>query len=83
MLPENEQNRRIEEIARHMEAIINLLGEDASREGLAKTPLRSAKALWYLTSGYRRDPAETIRQALFEHEGSTMIILRDIAFYSM
>ena len=66
-----------------MEAIISLLGEDPAREGLAKTPMRSAKALWYLTSGYRRDPSETIRQALFEHEGSKMIIVRDIEYYSM
>lgn len=83
MLPEEEQNRRIEEIAKHMEAIISLLGEDPAREGLAKTPMRSAKALWHLTSGYRRDPSETIRQALFEHEGSKMIIVRDIEYYSM
>lgn len=83
MLPQDEEQRRIQEIAGHMEAIIRLLGEDPGREGLVKTPIRSAKALWYITSGYRRDPAETIRQALFEHEGSRMIIVRDIEFYSM
>lgn len=83
MLPEYEQQNRIDQIAGHIEEIIKLLGEDPTREGLLKTPQRSARALWALTEGYRSDPAEPIRQALFEHEGSKMIIVRDIEFYSM
>lgn len=47
---------RITEVARHIESIIDLLGEDCTREGLVKTPVRAAKALWFLTSGYRNDP---------------------------
>ena len=45
---ENEQ-WRVEQIASHIKEVIELLGEDTSREGLIKTPLRSAKALWYAT----------------------------------
>ncbi len=74
---------RIEAIARHMEAIISLIGEDTSREGLVKTPVRAAKALWFLTSGYRADASDTLRQALFEHDGSQIIVVKDIEFYSM
>lgn len=78
----NEQER-IERIAEHMRAIIELLGEDPNREGLVKTPMRSAKALWHITSGYRTEPDRIIKQALFEHEGSKIVAVRDIEFYSM
>lgn len=76
-------SERIEAIAGHMRDIIELLGEDCSREGLLKTPVRSAKALWYLTQGYRINPDSVMTQALFEHEGSRMVIVKDIEFYSM
>lgn len=74
---------RIEQIAGHMEAIIRLLGDDTSREGLVKTPVRAAKALWYLTSGYRVDASGVMQQAMFAHDGSQMIVVRDIEFYSL
>lgn len=73
----------IDQIASHMEAIIQLLGEDTSRQGLLKTPRRAAKALYYATSGYRTDPSEIMRQAIFTHSGSRMIIVKDIEFYSL
>lgn len=75
--------QRIEAVASHLKSIIELLGEDPSREGLIKTPVRAAKALWYVTSGYRTDPDSLMRQALFEHEGSQMVVVRDIELYSM
>lgn len=76
-------NERIDEIAGHIDSILELLGENPSREGLVKTPLRAAKALWFLTSGYRTEPRPVMEQALFEHEGSQLIIVKDIEFYSM
>lgn len=79
----SEETQKIKAIAGHMQAIMELLGEDTSREGLIKTPLRSARALWYLTSGYRTDASELISQALFTHEGSQMVIVKDIEYYSM
>lgn len=74
---------RISQIAQHIESIIGLLGEDCGREGLVKTPVRAAKALWFLTSGYRTNPEALMKQALFEHDGSQVIIVKDIEFYSM
>ena len=75
--------QRIELIAGHMGEIISLLGDDCSREGLVKTPMRAAKALWYATNGYRTSPSEAMQQALFAHDGSQMIVVRDIEFYSL
>lgn len=74
----------ISEIASHYEAILKLVGDDPSREGLRKTPMRAARALWYATSGNRSgQPADLMRKALFSHEGSQMVVVRDIEFYSL
>ncbi len=77
------EQERIEAIASHIDSIIRLLGEEPSRQGLLKTPVRAAKALWFLTSGYRSDPDSTMSQAVFDHEGSQLIVVKDIEFYSM
>lgn len=74
---------KIRKIADHYEAIIRLIGENPEREGLEKTPMRAAKALWFVTQGYRKDPSEIMRQAIFEYSGSRMIIVKDIEFYSL
>ncbi len=75
-------DEKIAEIARHFQSIIGLIGEDVSREGLVKTPLRAAKALYFATSGYRSNAEEVMNHAIFEHDGSQMVIVRDIEFYS-
>lgn len=72
----------VSQIAYHFESIIKLLGEDVGREGLSKTPVRAAKALYHATSGYRQNPSELMKQAIFEHAGSRMVIVKDIEFYS-
>lgn len=72
----------INQLAAHFEEIIRLLGDDPSREGLVKTPMRAAKALYYATNGYRMNPSEVMRQAIFEYAGSRMVIVKDIEFYS-
>lgn len=73
----------VAEIASHYEAILRLVGEDPEREGLKKTPVRAAKALIDLTAGYRMNPVDIARQAIFEHAGSRIVIVKDIEFYSM
>lgn len=74
---------RIEAIAKRFGEIIELLGDDTGREGLLKTPLRAANALWFLTGGYRDDAGATLGSAMFEHEGSKVVIVKDIEFYSL
>ncbi|MFQ5425738.1 MAG: GTP cyclohydrolase I FolE [Gaiellales bacterium] len=60
------------------------LGEDPSREGLERTPLRVAKALDFLTSGYGTSAVEAVNGALFDAEGAEeMITVKDVEFYSL
>ncbi len=72
-----------EKIAYHYREILKLIGEDPDREGLVKTPIRAAKAILDITQGYRVDPKQIASQAIFEHAGSQMVIVKDIEFYSM
>ena len=67
-----------EQIARHVEAILALLGEDPEREGLVKTPERVAKALQFITKGYQEDGVEIIRGAIFDEEYQQMVLVKDI-----
>jgi GTP cyclohydrolase I len=59
------------------------LGEDVNREGLLKTPERVAKALKFLTNGYRADLRQVINQALFTQTTGGMVIVKDIELYSL
>lgn len=79
----NHDQSLVDEIASHYRAILQLIGEDPDREGLVKTPVRAAKALLDITRGYGQDPLSIARQAVFEHAGSKLVIVRDIEFYSM
>lgn len=74
---------RIAEIANHYKEILKLIGEDPEREGLLKTPERAAKALVAITEGYQQSASEIASKAIFEHDGSGMVIVKDIEFYSM
>jgi GTP cyclohydrolase I len=67
----------------HYKSILELLGEDAEREGLVKTPERIAKAMQYLTQGYSMDPVEILNSAKFKEQVNEMVIVRDIELYSM
>ncbi len=62
---------------------LSLLGEDAEREGLLKTPERVAKAMQYLTQGYQMDAKLILESAKFHEEVSEMVIVKDIELYSM
>lgn len=74
---------KIDLIAQHYRAIIELLGEDPDREGLKKTPQRAAKAMYYATQGYRESASEIAQQAIFEYAGSQIVVVKDIEFYSL
>ena len=63
--------------------VLDLLGENSSREGLMKTPERLAKAMQYLTQGYQLDAKSIINSAKFHEPVSEMIVVKDIEVYSM
>jgi GTP cyclohydrolase I len=69
-------------ITQYKEAL-NLLGEDAEREGLLKTPERVAKSMQYLTQGYNLDPKVILDSAKFHENVNEMIIVKDIELYSL
>ena len=73
----------LEELADHYKEILTLLGEDTSREGLMKTPMRVAKAMQVLTRGYEMDAHKVLTDALFKEDYSQMVIVKDIDFFSL
>ena len=77
------QEEKMKELMLHYHAILNLLGEDVTREGLVKTPYRVAKAMQFLTNGYQKNPEEIIKGAMFREDYKQMVIVKDIDFYSM
>lgn len=77
--PEESYDPAFESLVAQM---LERLGEDPERDGLKRTPLRVAKAMDFLTSGYDQSLTEVVNGALFEAEGQEMVIVRDIEFYS-
>lgn len=79
----NYDSENTDKIAANYSEILSHLGEDPTRDGLIKTPERVAKALQYLTLGYKLDAAEILRSAMFKEDYSQMVIVKDIEVYSM
>ncbi|HRI88912.1 MAG TPA: GTP cyclohydrolase I FolE, partial [Candidatus Hydrogenedentes bacterium] len=70
-------------LAQNYEAIIGLLGEQPTRDGLRATPRRAARAMQYLTQGYRQDARAILNSAVFDEEYSEMILVKGIEVYSL
>lgn len=76
-------DKQLTELSSYYRAILSLLGEDPTREGLMKTPERVAKAMQTLTSGYFIDPVSVLNSAKFKEEYKQMVIVKNINFYSL
>ena len=72
-----------DQIKMNYEEILNLVGEDKTREGLLKTPERAAKVMKFLTEGYEKDPKQILQSAMFKEDYNEMVIVKDIELYSL
>jgi len=70
-------------VAAHMRDILEMIGENPSREGLVRTPERYEKALRFLTSGYSTSLEEIVNEAVFSVKVDEMVMVKDIEFFSM
>ena len=77
------KNNIIEQLSSNYKEIIELTGEDSSREGLIKTPLRASKAIKFLTNGYNLNPSEILKSAIFNEKYDEMVLVKDIEVYSL
>jgi len=72
-----------EDLVKQYQNVIRLLGEDSDREGLLKTPQRVAKAMQFMTQGYKQSAIDILNGARFREDISEMVIVKDIELYSM
>ena len=80
---ENYNQKTTERLSQLYSEILTLIGEDACREGLIKTPLRVAKSMQFLTQGYHVDGHQILKSARFKEKYQEMVIVKDIELYSM
>lgn len=80
---EHYQPESINSLKEHYKNVLDLIGEDSSREGLIKTPERVAKAMQFLTHGYQINPSEILESAMFSEDYSQMVLVKEIEFYSL
>ncbi|MGY8979854.1 MAG: GTP cyclohydrolase I FolE [Flavobacteriales bacterium] len=70
-------------LAKSIKEVLHEVGENPEREGLLKTPERVAKSMDFLTNGYRLNPSEILKKAMFTEEYSQMVLVKDIELYSL
>lgn len=76
-------DKLVDSISDMYKNILDDVGENPTREGLLKTPVRAAKAMQFLTQGYDLNPSEILRSAMFKEDYSQMVIVKDIEVYSL
>ena len=77
------REKDLDRIADSYRELLQAIGEDVDREGLQRTPDRAARALEFLTQGYRQNLDEIINGAVFESSASEIILVKDIELYSL
>eukprot|EP01063_Lacrimia_lanifica_P021298 TRINITY_DN285_c0_g1_i1.p1 TRINITY_DN285_c0_g1~~TRINITY_DN285_c0_g1_i1.p1 ORF type:complete len:416 (+),score=243.13 TRINITY_DN285_c0_g1_i1:63-1250(+) len=63
--------------------VIECLGEDATREGVLKTPARAAKAMMFFTKGYQESMADVLNGAIFNVDYNEIVLVKDIVIHSL
>ncbi len=74
---------RLEKMEGIFASLLDAVGEDRDREGLAKTPGRAARSFEFLTQGYRQTVEEVVNDAIFTSDASEIVMVKDIELYSM
>ena len=74
---------KLDDLASHFQQIIAGLGENPDREGLQDTPIRAAKAMQFLTQGYKQSLDTLVNNAVFESAMDEMVVVQDIELYSI
>ena len=64
-------------------SLLEAIGEDPNRQGLVRTPIRAARALEFLTNGYRQNLDDIVNDAVFDSGASEIILVKDIELYSL
>lgn len=82
-LPEMFDQETTEKLAKSYREVLQDLGEDPCREGLANTPVRVARSMQYLTQGYSIDPAKILESARYKEDYKQMVLVKDIELYSL
>jgi len=80
---EHYNTENIDSLRGHYSKVLELIGEDPSREGLLKTPERVAKAMQFLTQGYDVEATDILKSAMFSEDYSQMVLVKEIEFYSL
>jgi GTP cyclohydrolase I len=73
----------LETIGEHYRGLLGAIGEDPNRQGLLRTPSRAARALEFLSQGYRQSVEEIVNDAIFDSDASEIILVKDIELYSL
>ncbi|MDB5987423.1 MAG: folE [Nevskia sp.] len=81
--PSSDGAAEVDLLQGHIRGILESIGEDPTREGLLRTPVRAAKALQFLTQGYHQNLQTLINDAVFTTTNNEMVIVRDIELYSL
>lgn len=76
-------DKTTKELSFHYKKILDLIGEDSSREGLIETPVRVAKAMQFLVQGYNTEPYEIIKSTKFKEDYQQMVLVKDIELHSL
>ena len=79
--PDGKIDRETLEEAYH--SLLEAIGEDPNRQGLVRTPIRAARALEFLTNGYRQNLDDIVNDAVFDSDASEIILVKDIELYSL
>ena len=80
---EQYDSKNIESLKEYYSKVLELIGEDPTREGLIKTPERVAKAMQFLTQGYEMNATDILQSAMFSEDYSQMVLVKEIEFYSL